>query len=70
MLWCALEAPHRGASNEHSQRMISSREKDTIMWLPLLSGALHIEKKNFFSLFKRTMNKRFKITFLLSVCLS
>ena len=32
----SLEAPRRGASNEHTQNMFSSRNKTNIMWIPPL----------------------------------
>ena len=44
MLWYSLEAPHRGASNEYPQRMLSRRNKKKIfICCPLLARPLEDE---------------------------
>ena len=40
MLWCSLEAPRRGASNEHLQHMFKGEIRKILCGHPLLSGAM------------------------------
>ena len=42
MLWCSLEAPHQGASNEYPQHMFSWRNKKICTGYPPLSGPMDI----------------------------
>ena len=43
MLWCSLEAPQWGTSNDYPQYVFSWRNKKNIMWIPLSSGAMQLQ---------------------------